>query len=721
MRATRKLMASSALSSALLSSLTFGVQAQPAPAGATANSGAAAALEPVVITGSGLEQRVFDTPYAIGVVDGDALRTGGLMVNLSETLARVPGLTVNLRNNYAQDLQISSRGFGARSTFGVRGIRLYTDGIPATMPDGSGQVSHFDLAGASRIEVLRGPFSALYGNSSGGVIALVSASPRERAATVDVDVGSFDTRQVRLGVEAPLGNGFDLRAQASHFETDNFREHAAARRDLGNVRLGWKGANDTVTVLLNSVTQPAQDPLGLTRAQFDANPRQTTPQAFQFDTRKDASQTQTGVQWRHRFAEGGALQESAVTAYTGTRSVTQWQAIPPATQAPARHPGGVIDFDREYRGLDARLVWRWERAQLVIGASTEQQDEERRGFENFVGTPPAQRLGVTGALRRDESNTVRTTDLYAQGEVALGPAFAATLGARTGRLDVRSSDRYLANGDDSGTLRFSYTNPVAALQWHASPQLNVYVSAGRGFESPTLNELAYRPDGNAGLNTNLKPQKSRQVELGAKWREPALGVSLDAAVFRANTQDEIVVQTNTSGRSTFQNVGRTQRQGVEIGGGWQISRTVRAQLALTWLHATFEDDFLSCASTPCTAPTLRIPAGNRIPGTIAKSGFAELAWQPQAATTLALEVRGQGSMAVNDLNSDASGRVVLLGLRASQSVPLPVGRLELLARIDNLTDRRYAGTVIVNEGNGRFFEPGAPRTALLSVRWRVGF
>ena len=678
-------------------------------------------LEPVVIIGSGLERRVFDTPYAVGVVDAADLRAGGLMVNLSESLVRVPGLTVNNRNNLAQDLQISSRGFGARSTFGVRGIRLYTDGIPASTPDGQGQVTNFDLAGASRIEVLRGPFSALYGNSSGGVIALVSNAPTERVAEVDVDIGSDGVRQFRLGAEAPLGNGFDLRAQGAHFETDGIRAHSEGKRDLGNVRLGWRGELDSVIVLLNTLSQPAQDPLGLTRAQFDANPKQTTPEATQFDTRKETTQTQLGGQWKHRFAGMGALQEGALTAYTGQRSVTQWQAIPVATQTPPRHPGGVIDFDRNYFGLDARLVWRWERVQVVAGLAAEQQDEDRRGFENFIGRPPDQQLGVTGALRRQEANRVRTTDVYAQGEVALSQALTAALGVRSGRLRVSTTDQFLSNGDDSGGLRFNYTNPVAALQWKASPGLNVYVSAARGFESPTLGELAYRSDGQAGLNTALKPQTSRQVEVGAKWREPALGMSLDAAVFRAETDDEIGVQTNAGGRSTFQNVGHTRRDGIEIAAGWQVTKTLRAQLALTLLDATYIDGFLTCAGVPCPAPTVSVPAGNRIAGTVKKSAYAELAWQPIDATTLAVEVRSQGGIAVNDLNSDFAAGVTTYSLRGSHTYALPVGKLELLARVDNVTGRRYAGSVIVNDTNGRYFEPAAGRTGLLSARWRVGF
>ena len=694
-------------------------RAGPSGQSAAAVAPAAAALDKVVVTsGGGVERRAFDAPFSIGVVDGDDLRAGGLMVNLSESLARVPGLVVANRNNYAQDQQITSRGFGARSTFGVRGIRLYTDGIPASTPDGQGQVTNFDLAGASRIEVLRGPFSALYGNSSGGVISLVSSAPRERAYTLDGDVGSYGARQARVGIEGPLGNGWDLRLQGSHFEIDGLRPHSAARRDLLNARLGWRGEFDSVVLLVNAVDQPAQDPLGLTRARFDADPRQTTPEALQFDTRKQAAQQQAGVQWTHFFSGFGALREGTVAAYAGRRSVTQWQAIPVATQADPRHPGGVIDFDRGYEGVDGRLAWRWERARLTVGAATERQREARRGYENFTGPVATRQLGVTGALRRDEANRATSQDVYAQGEVDVTRSVVATLGARSGRLRVTSRDAYLANGDDSDALSYRYTTPVAALRWRATPALNLYVSAGKGFESPTLGELAYRPDGAAGFNRALRPQTSRQVEIGAKWRHPQAGVAVDAALFRADTDDEIGVRTNTAGRATFANVGATRRDGAEVALRWQAARDWRAQLALTWLDATYRDGFLTCAGTPCAVATVPVAAGNRIAGTMSKSAFAEIAWGAPRATEVALEVRAQGGVPVNDVNGDFARRAVVAALRASHAIDLGAGTLALLARLDNVADVRYAGSVVVNDGNGRYFEPAAGRNWLLGVHWR---
>ena len=673
------------------------------------------AEQQVIVTGSIAARAAADAPYAISVIDAETLRSSGPLINLSEAMARVPGLVVANRNNYAQDLQISARGFGARAGFGVRGLRLYSDGIPASMPDGQGQVSHFDLAGAERIEVLRGPFSVLYGNSSGGVIALFSAPVREGRVEGGVDVGSFGLRQLRFSAAAPLGAGFDLRASAAALEWEGFRPHSEAQKKSGNLRLGFERGADRVVVQLGALDQPADDPLGLDRAQFDADPYQTTAQAAQFDTRKVARQLQLGASWRHRFDTAGPLRESTLVAYRGQRSVVQWLAIAAGTQSNPRHGGGVIDFDRDFDGVDARLAWRWDGIELVTGAAIERQRDDRRGYLNYTGTVAAPSYGVVGTLRRDETNRARSADVYAQLEAALAQSLTATAGVRSGKVKLSAEDRFLANGNDAGQRDFRYTNPVLGLRWAVQPGLNLYASAARGFESPTLGELAYRADGSGGFNTALLPQTSRQFELGAKWRSGAF--SIDAALFKVAVNDEIGVATNAGGRSAFQNVGRTERSGAELALGWRFAPQWRTQLAVTLLDATYRDGFLACAGIPCAAPTVPIPAGNRIVGTQRGNAFAELVWQPQAATELGLEVRAASASTANDSNTQAAPRYALVNLRASQRYALPDGfTLELLARLDNAFDRIYAGSLIVNDANGRFFEAGAPRSALLSMR-----
>ena len=685
----------------------------------------------VLVIGSVVERAIAEAPYAASVVGAETLRSAGPLVNLSEAMARVPGLVVANRWNYAQDLQISSRGFGARAGFGVRGVRLYTDGIPASGPDGQGQVSHFDLASAGRIEVLRGPFSVLYGNSSGGVIAAVSAPVTGTRVEGAVDAGSFGLRQVRAQGEAVLGGGFSLRAGAQALEVDGFRPQSEAERRLATLRLGWQDAANSVVVLANVLDQPADDPLGLDRAQFERDPLSTASVATQFDTRKTTRQSQLGARWQHRYAQG-ALREASLAGYVGRREVRQFLAIAPATQGSAvtcqtvtpppancRHGGGVIDFERAYQGLEARLRWAWDGLDLTAGVALDRQRDDRRGFENYTGTAPNQQLGVLGALRRDEVNRAASDDAYVQAEWTLSKTVVLSGGLRGGKVTLEAADNYLLNGNDSGERRFEYLNPVLGLRWQVARGLNLHAALSRGFESPTLGELAYRRDGTGGFNTELLAQKSRQVEMGAKWRGSgqADGLALDATLFEVRVVDEIGVATNAGGRSAFQNVGATLRKGAELAARWRPVPALGLALSATWLDATYRDNFLVCAGLPCNAPTVPVAAGNRIAGTSKGSAFAELAWRTPGFGELALEVRQQGNIVVNDRNSDAAPGVTLAGLRWQHRLPLVAGwQAELLVRVDNLEDKRYAGSVIVNDANGRFFETGAPRAWLVALR-----
>jgi len=686
-----------------------------------AQAGAQPVTETVVVTGSAAERRIVEAPYAIGAVDAEALRAAGPLLNLSEALGRVPGLLVANRHNFAQDLQVASRGFGARATFGVRGLRLLTDGIPATMPDGQGQIAHADLAGAARVEVLRGPFSVLYGNSSGGVVSVIAAPVREAAAEGALDLGSFGLRQARAGLALPFGADDDapageLRLGAAAMRIDGFRPHSAAERRLVNLRLALRpeGGRDRLVLVANHLEQPAQDPLGLRREDFDADARRTTPEAAQYDTRKRARQTQLGASWRHRF-DDGALREMQAAAWLGRRAVAQWLAIPATTQLNARHGGGVIDFDRVYGGADWRGTWRWSRVELQAGAQHERQEDDRLGFENYLGPVDAPRYGLRGERRRDERNRARSSDLFAQAEWAAAPAWWLSGGLRAGRVDLSATDRYPDNGDDSGARRFTYANPVLGLRWQASPTLTLHASAARGFESPTLGELAYRPDGSGGFNGALGPQVSRQAEAGAKWRSGAW--QADLAFFAIAVRDEIAVATNSGGRASFRNIGRTGRRGAELALAWQPAAAWRFTLAATLLHAELRDAFLACAGVPCTTPTVPVPPGRRIAGTQRASAFAELAWRPRGLGEWALEARAQSRTAVDDANGDFAPGFAVWNLRWLGRASLGGGlAAELLARVDNMADRRHAGSVIVGEGNRRFFEPGAPRSALLSLR-----
>lgn len=677
-------------------------------------------LAPMVVTGTRIGQDPQNIPMAIDTVDKDAMRDQTLQVNLSESLQRVPGINVQNRGNYAQDLQISSRGFGGRASFGVRGIRLFTDGIPASQPDGQGQVSHFVLSSAERVEVLRGPFSALYGNASGGVIQIFTeAASKSPTGVLSLALGSNHTWRAGTRASGQFDNGLGIVADASEFHTDGSRPHSSASKTQGQIKFTKQIENTKLTLLINSVSISADDALGLSRAEFNANPDQTTPSALLFNTRKTTRQDQAGLRAEHAFSAQHALE---AVVYAGSRNVTQWQSIPLAAQLAATQPGGVIAFSRPYSGLDARYLYTPEWGSVIIGTTIDSLDEARRGYENFVGVGANATLGVTGNLRRNEQNNVRNQDAYAQSEFKVSSSLFFTAGVRYSHVRFVSEDHYIIAGknpDDSGRASYTKTTPAVGASFKIIEGFNIYASTGRGFETPTFNELGYRASGATGLNFDLKPAVSDSTEIGAKYRDGIWHINV--AAFDTHTRDEIVTLTNLGGRATFQNAGSTTRRGTEASVAASFAASSSAQieliLALTALSAKYDDAFKTCASAPCVAPSTVVPAGNKLPGVPASSIYIESKWTHATGFSAAIDARRQSKIYVNDLNTDAALAYTLFSARAGYTFKAGSARITAGVRADNLTNKRYAATVIVNEGNGRYFEaaPGRVWLATLNI------
>ncbi len=699
------------MAGALAAAACCSLQAQEAPAPST--------LREVTVTTPRGEARPFDVPGSVDRVEGSEMRDARLQVNLSESLGAVPGLQVQNRQNYAQDLQLSIRGFGARSTFGVRGVRLYVDGIPATLPDGQGQTSNIDIGSADRVEILRGPFSALYGNSSGGVVQ-VFTEQGEGPPTLSVSGagGSFGTWRASSKLMGSSG-AVDYTLSASRFHTDGWREHSGADREIQNGRLGFKlDDGSKLTLVFNSVHLFAQDPLGLSAEQYALNPR-GADLASQFDTRKTVDQQQVGLTYERNIDARNALR---LMVYGGQRSTVQYQAIPTAAQANPLQSGGVIDLARDYGGMDLRWSSKLTLADrpfdLVAGLAYDSLREKRRGYENFYGTAAAPRaLGVQGRLRRDERNEVRNLDPYLQASWRFAERWTLEAGLRRSDVRFSSRDRYIVgtNRDDSGSARYRKTLPVASLRFQATQDLALYASAGRGFETPTLNELSYRADGTGGLNFGLQPSVNTSVEVGAKARLG--GGLLTAALFQTRTRDEIVTNTNVGGRATFQNAGRTKRDGFELAWQHETPGHWRTQLAYTWLDARYRDAF--CSPSPCSAGNT-VPAGSRIPGIAEHAFYASYGWVPPEGWRAGAELRALSQIAANDRNNARAPGYAVASLYAGYVKRWDRWDFNAFVRVDNLFDRRYVGSVIVNEGNARYFEPALGRnwTAGLGAAYR---
>ncbi|HBX3100695.1 TPA: TonB-dependent receptor [Klebsiella pneumoniae] len=676
----------------------------------------AADEQTMVVTAAPTTVSELDTPAAVSVVNGDEMRQAAPRVNLSESLGAVPGLQVQNRQNYAQDLQLSIRGFGSRSTYGVRGLRIYVDGIPATMPDGQGQTSNIDIGSVDTIEVLRGPFSALYGNSSGGVINVTSQTGTQ-PPTVEASsyYGSFGTWHYGMKATGAVGDGshagdVDYTVSTNRFTTHGYRDHSGARKNLANARLGVR-INDVskLTLLLNSVDIKANDAGGLTADEWRDNPRQS-PRGDQYNTRKNTRQTQAGLRYERQLS---AQDDLSVMMYAGERETTQFQSIPRAPQLKPSHAGGVIDLTRHYQGIDARLTHRGELlvpVTLTAGLDYENMSERRKGYENFVMVNGAPQYGEQGALRRNERNLMWNVDPYLQTQWQLTDKLSLDAGVRYSSVWFDSNDYYITpgNGDDSGDASYHKWLPAGSLKYALTDAWNVYLSAGRGFETPTINELSYRSDNQSGLNFGLKPSTNDTVEIGSKTR---IGNGLfTAALFQTNTDNEIVVDSSSGGRTSYKNAGKTRRQGMELGLDQQFGESWRLKAAWTWLDATYRTNV--CDDASCN--------GNRIPGIARNMGYASFGYQPEQGWYAGSDIRYMSDIMANDENTAKAPSWTVVGLTTGYKWSYGRMDMDLFGRIDNLFDREYVGSVIVNESNGRYYEPAPGRNygIGLNLAWR---
>lgn len=529
-------------------------------------------------------------------------------VNLSEVLQGVAGLQINNRENYAQDLQISMRGFGARSTFGVRGIRMYVDGIPATMPDGQGQSSNIDLNSLDHIEVLTGPFSSLYGNSSGGTILTETKEGQGKdSIQVGLNAGSHHKQQANIQLQggSEQANQPAYVISSSYFDTDGFRDHSAAQKVLNNAKLTWNLEDGSkINWVMNRVDIDADDPQGLKREQWKANPKQVNDSKNTYNVRKEIEQTQTGLTWTKPLND---QQELYSMFYLGNRQVVQYQSIPKEFQENDRHAGGVIDFDRDYYGADFRWTGKalLPNTTLVAGVALDRMVEDRKGYKNYDNES---NFGVKGALRRNENNTLWNLDPYVQASWQFLPTWHLDTGLRYSNVHYESDDHYIVdgNGDDSGSTDYQKLLPSVALGWEISPELYAYASYGKGFETPTFTEMAYNADPKkSGMNFALKPASSDNYELGLKSQNPFGLFTL--AVFQTDTKNDIVTAGTRDGRATFRNADQTTRQGLELSWQQTIWKQLNIQSSFSYIDAEFDSYTAEIANPDDSKNLMRKP------------------------------------------------------------------------------------------------------------------
>jgi iron complex outermembrane receptor protein len=667
------------------------------------------ALGEVVVSASRAAQRSFDAPASIQSVARETIQGAGPQVNLSESLSRVPGLTILDRQNYAQDLQVSIRGFGARSAFGIRGIRLLIDGIPATTPDGQGQGSSISLTSADRIEVLRGPLAQLYGNSSGGVIqAFSKAAPENAELGYQYYVGSYGLHRADYQFGDTVG-GVGILADYSTMTIDGYRANSATERKQFNGKLGFDLNEQLhVNMVFNQFDMPqALDPLGLTRAQLLADPSQAGTGAEKFVVRKTVLQSQLGSSATYKLDRDRSF---TGRAYYGTRDNLQYQTGSPGPNV----NGAWTGLNRAYYGVglqyNAHAVWADMPVDWAAGYEFDRSRELRQ-------SGPAA-LGKQTATTRKEDNQSENSDLFVQGSALVSDHVSVSTGLRHSTVRFVSDDYYITptDPDGSGNVSYQSTNPVLGFTYHATEDLNLYANYGKGFETPTLAEMAYQfsPANTivGQFNTQLNASSSQHYELGSKW-VPNAHSRVDLAIYQIDTVDELVVSSSASGKTVYKNAPGTSRTGWELSGSTQLTPHVAFNASASMIDAHYSQAY--------TSGTTPVANGSKLPGIPQSFLFSELAWTSEAAGAtkpglrLGVEVVQAGRIYANDTNTESADGHTVLNLSASQRWAVGKGALTVYARANNVSDERYVGSVIVNQSASQFYEPGLPQNWTLGL------
>ena len=706
-------------------------------------------LSTTVVTATRYETNSFDLPLSIDVIDTETIHDARVGANLSEVSPRIPGVVINNRNNYAQELAISTRGFGARSGFGVKGVRIYADGIPLSTPDGQGQLAAMNLDNVGQVEFMRGPFSALYGNSSGGVVqSITRKGDKDPTLSLGFSVDRFNTIRSSATYEGQLEK-LNYIMSASDISSDGWRDHSAFKKDNFNGKFIYEQNQDTkVTMVLNYFNQPyTLDPQSLSPAQFGIDPKKSPENAtitgsaattasdkaasIAADSRVYKQQSLAGLILDHNISQSQTIR---LMGYYGIRENLQY--LTTSASGFRRNLGGAdlkwmlkeTIFDRPYS--------------ITAGVSYDKMNDQRQRFDTTATlsaqgvAPTTNYTGNKTRYNRDETQNGFSYDQYAQVTFEPTNQWLVIGGVRQSRVKLKSSDKFYndcsvtpdtyaktaGNGcydtqlNDSGGLTFNNTSPAIGVTYKANSNLNIYANYGEGFETPTFSEMTYsNPTTGAGPNLNLKPSESKNYELGLK-SFVTNNTKVNLALFKVDSKNEMVVDKydSDSKQTSYKSIAKTERRGVELSIDSRLPYNFNFYGAYTLMDAEFTEAYASTGTTAATSGT--VTPGKRIPATYKATTYSELSWKyPAYGFSSAIEVIYFSDSYAYDLNLNTyrAQPYTLVNLRSGFKQDLGKWQVSEFMRIDNVTDKTYVSNVKVNSTTP--FEPGLPLNATVGL------
>lgn len=689
----------------------------PVAADTAQRDSAAVTLPEVSVTVARVPETPLRVPAAIGMVDRTEIRRAQTTLGLDESINNIPGVYAANRYNYNLDQRLVIRGFGARSNFGLRGIKVLLDGVPQTLPDGQSQLTNVDYADLERIEILRGSSSSLYGNASGGVLSLNSAPAAEGPflQSARAEAGSFGLFRMQGRSTGRLGPASGTLA-VSHTAVDGFRQHSATKFTQANLGghyiLG--GTTDLGLRVRYTHAPQADNPGALTLREALAKPDSASANNILRDAGKDVWQGQLAATVRHYTARG----ELTATAFGVLRDLNNALSSPPPGGAPPGTPfGQYTTIGRRAGGLrlgaDQRLAAGTTAPRLLAGVDLQHMRDDRETFRSVSGVPD------TTVLHQME----RVTEFGPYVQIQWSPVADLVLsgGARYDAVRFDVADEHFTDGvDNSGRRTMSSLSGNLGATLVRDARWSPYVTVSTSFETPTTTELANQPSTTGGFNADLDPQRAVNYEIGV--RGTVGPVIYSAAGFLGRVRDAIVQYEEVSGRGYFTNAGRVKNDGVELGVSARLLEGLRLFGAYTYANYRYDTYRIVRGTEVDTLDGKRVPG---VPEAFIRLGLRAGPWRGiafDADHTMASSIfaNDANTLYVNGWGSGGEGVVNGVGIGVTNLRLSWEGRsggawLQPFMGVNNLWDRRYVSALTINGVGGRVFEPAPGRNWYLGA------
>ena len=629
-------------------------------------------LENVIVKSARINVNNKQVPFSVSIKNFNKDVNYSQKSSLIDFTNSIPGLYLSSSNNFSQDLRISIRGFGARSAFGIRGIKLIVDGIPETTPDGQSQLDNLPLGLISNIEVLRGPSSILYGNSSGGVISINtlsnSSEPYYKTSAI---FGAYQYQSIQKTRVFDIKNS-SLVVHYDRRKSNGYRDFSGYKSRILNLKyLSDLDENNKIVLQVNYTDSPyAYDAGGLKLSEVEEDRRQSRKNNFDYDTYEKVRHVKSGFSWKHLNEDN-----SFVDSYFF------YQKRDFNSKLPFNY-GGIIFLERDYYGIGTKYSKTFfsdnKSRTVTLGIDHTNQQDDRKRFKN--------NLGEQGDNTFDQVEKFKSTGIYLinQTDYKSGLLF---------RYGIRFDENRIGTNLEP-SISLNKLNPSLGFSYLLNDSNNIYFSTGTSFETPTLNELSNNPNG-SGLNKNLDPSSSVNYELG--WRKSVSNFLLQATAYLINTDNEILPYEleEFPGKNFYRNVGSTTRYGIELSSQLLFSNG-KLNLSYTNSKNIFKDFDLDGDNLK----DLSIPG---IPNQILD---IELIFNLSKRQSIVISNRLIGELYADNLNETKTSSYNLLNLTYSKGV---FKKSQLYLGVNNLLDVNYYDNIRINAFGKRYYEPAPKR------------